>query len=126
MLLFLEGYEMESSQNLSDFRKMAEFRVKGLLDKSKQSWRIGIGTNKLLVIDCEDGYRYIVTSRLDYFILRYKQRGKNWKWISSENMVGHVTSAENSSPSARKSSLNLRSIFKRLRTEEGDINEEKD
>ena len=107
---------MENNQfGLNDFRNTAEIRAKKLFAKSTKTWSLDGKKSKSIIIDCNDGYRYIVTGRLYPFILKYKQRGKNWKWISLEDIMGVETIAENvASADTRKNSLALRAIFKRL------------
>lgn len=106
---------MENQFGLTDFRKTAEIRVKKLFAKATQTWSLDGKKSKAIIIDCDDGYRYIVTGRLTPFILKYKQRGKHWKWVSLEDIMGVETMAENvMSSDTRKNSLALRAIFKRL------------
>lgn len=103
---------MDPHFTISDFASSAKIRVKNLMDGADSVW--STHNRKLVIID-KGGYRYIVTGLMSPFLLKYKQRGKNWKWVSLEDILGRETLSENvQSDSTRKSSLALRSIFKRL------------
>lgn len=106
---------MESDRfNITDFKKVAEIRVKNLFAQATQAWTCTSRTT-LIIIDCKDGFRYIVTGRINPFIVKYKQRKNGWKWVSHEDIMGVETMAENvSSPSLRKGSLALRFIFNKI------------